>query len=244
MLLLVKGRIDSDQEMIDYVASMSGKCPDLTPSGTSGLSNAAVARNRIWCYVRKLFSSPGWVYLLLLLVDVVLAYGVLVSGREGWTEEGAMIENLQAAAMAFSFLILVPTAFRVRGLNSWLIGVFALTCWAFLLREVEVQDLNVHKFVIFLGSGIGRDVSIVAAYVLFGLVFLKRFLGDFRSLPSVFLSRVAMVVVVGCLFLVLGAFFEPLGLMFFEELTELNGALLILWGAVLCAMDPKQLTAR
>jgi hypothetical protein len=106
----------------------------------------------------------------IMLLLVLISVGSLSSWlpqypTDVWFAEHGQIENLQAA-----FLVIAMAAFLVRipfTVNSaarmFYVGA-ALFCLSCTLREIDVEDLQVHDFWIVVGSGSGRNLILGAAW--------------------------------------------------------------------------------
>jgi hypothetical protein len=153
-------------------------------------------------------------------------------------ENGAM-ENAQALAVFVSLCLFSFSAARERNSKRVFFTGMALLCLSFLLREVDVEDLDVYRVLILLTSGFGRNLLLVLLWSFYlSLVFKHS-----RSLWQLFTgwakSFSGQAMIMAGIFFVLGWPFDreilPVSAnisRLLEELLELNGHLLILLSSV------------
>lgn len=170
--------------------------------------------------------------LLLGSINAVFAYHVILYEHHEVHGENALLENLQAAFLALAALLyLVPTA--ANAANNFLNKAFALLCFSFLLRELDLEHLGLPNVIAQLGSGTGRKVLLLALWglLLFGFV---RNIGDKRGFVRQLLRsyKFALMIVV-LILLGLSAVMDkellPLTpARLYEELAETNAYFLML----------------
>jgi len=169
---------------------------------------------------------------------------VRMGGHTHLYAENQVIENIQAGALAFAFVGLAATAPARTGFKKWLTLFFAATCLAMFLREVDVEDLQVANIIKLLGAGTGRNLIMGLSFLALFITFFMHYRHLAGQLKYLLQSRVAILSILGGLFLVCGGVFEEPDRALFEELAEMNGALLILLAAGLCMKDPEYLTGK
>lgn len=89
--------------------------------------------------------------------------------------ENGLLENTQVALIALSFIVFLLPVRRVeREVRCILFGgaLLAVTC---ILREVDVEDLSVSRWVVLLGSGAGRNMILITSWVGLFLYTIKSF---------------------------------------------------------------------
>lgn len=167
------------------------------------------------------------------------------NGGNRWIyDENSVIENIQAGALMLSFIALISASpFRIK-FTRWLTLFFAATCMAMFLREVDVEDLNVPNIIKLIGSGTGRDLIMGTCFIALTIHFLRYYRHKTAMIKPILKSRVAILSIIGGLFLVFGEIGEELGMQLFEELAEMTGALLILTAAILFVRNPENLTGK
>jgi len=92
------------------------------------------------------------------------AHSVLILDNTSIYAENGLLEILQAILLAIGCIVfLVPAALHKR--SERLILLFcSLLCYSFVVRELDVERLNVPDAVKFIGSGIGRNTSLALAF--------------------------------------------------------------------------------
>lgn len=163
------------------------------------------------------------------------AYQVFIYDQVQIYAEHELLENTQAIVLAFTiFTFLAPIVSENR--QDKLILLFcALLCYSFFLRELDVKRLDIHPTLILLGSGVGRKVTLMAAFI--AIVAYAGFsFSHYKNEALRFLkSWSGILLITGGSFLLVGDFFEKTPLIihhvFFEESSELFGYVCILLSA-------------
>jgi len=170
--------------------------------------------------------------------DIVAAYLVIGLEMTQLHEENGLLENIQVLLLALTIAaFFLQLYFRKNSHRIFpLSGSFL--CLVFILRELDVEKLNVPQIFIILGSGSGRNILMAVL----GVSLLIYAIFNFRSirllLPQFFLKTSSLTILAGVLFLVSGGLFdkeiiETVHYQFFEEILEVNGYYLMLAGAVI-----------
>ncbi len=152
-------------------------------------------------------------------------------------EENDIIENTQAALLIFSCIFYLFNSLEDKSSKRYISLSLSLLCYIFLLREVNVKRLDVPEILKFFGSGWGRNISYLVGitYILFAIY--KRGFLNFKNTLIVFLKspQSKLLFYAGGL-LILGDIFEKNSHlsfhMFFEEISEFFGYVLILISAI------------
>ena len=167
------------------------------------------------------------------------SYSLFVEGNVNVYAENGILETLQAALLALSCLIFLATAIWEKGTGRLVVLFCALLCYGFVLREVDVETFDIPDLLILLGSGTGRNVSLAVGLILLCLCALfAGFRAQFRLGLAFAHSRAGLLLLSGLGFLLLGDVFEKQVLgsvphhVFFEEMSELLGDVMILLSAV------------
>lgn len=170
-------------------------------------------------------------------VLLVSSYGVFALGRSDLYSENGQLESIQAAVLAMACVIfLLPVVFEQRS-DKLILLFFAWLCYAFVLRELNVEDFErIPESIRFFGFGKGRNMTLAAALILILAVaalnlssHVKQAIGFLKSKPG------ALVLTAGAL-LFLAEFFEK-GTSFphhvyLEEIIELLAYVLLLLAAI------------
>ena len=166
------------------------------------------------------------------------AYRVYVHDSAYLYEENGVIENLQVIALVVGCVVFFVPAVLPIGGDKLLHLCFSFLCYCFILRELDVERLNVPEIVKLIGSGLGRDLSYaigflsLMAYALRHFSYYKAKCKDYARSASFFLFIVSGVI------LVVGGFFEDFKSVphhvYLEEIIELAGfTLLVISGLAL-----------
>ncbi len=103
--------------------------------------------------------------LLLGGMNALFAYDVILFEHHEVHGENALLENLQAMFLGLAtMLFLVPT--NSNNANKCLNKAFALLCFSFLLRELDLEYLGLPALLVQLGTGTGRTVLLAALWTL------------------------------------------------------------------------------
>ncbi len=131
-----------------------------------------------------------------------LAFVAVMFQLQPIDSENSILENSQVvflAVAALGYLLLPPLQKDTRLINL----AVSLLCFSFMLRELDVEYLNIPEFFIALGSGTGKKILLAVLWLVlsvYSLVaisnkvrFIKRFAGSpiFAILTVAFLLLVA-----------------------------------------------------
>ncbi|MES2489369.1 MAG: hypothetical protein V4607_06210 [Pseudomonadota bacterium] len=113
----------------------------------------------------------------------------------------------------------------------------ALLCYCFCLRELDVENFDVPEAIIFMGSGIGRNVSITLGFLaILGYGAIVNFTHYLNAALAYARSKAGLLLIICGAFLLLGQFFEKHDQIpyyeFYEELSEQFGYFLIVLSAI------------
>ncbi len=169
----------------------------------------------------------------LIILNALTLYEFSI-GNDAISEEGEFVEAVSAFSYLFAAILVFFRSLQLKGLERKLACFFVLTSLLFFIRELDLELLNIPGILIKLGTGMGRNVFFVVLY-LFLIVTILVVPGNWAALHprEFFKSQVVRFAVVGGVFLVLGSIFERMHFVLIEEVLEMNGALFILFAAVL-----------
>ncbi|MGD9687075.1 MAG: hypothetical protein AB7U43_08905 [Desulfobacter sp.] len=173
----------------------------------------------------------------LLFFTVVSAYFVSldIEHKAEFLRENGPIESLQAFILAINCFVFVMTALQKESVK-WISFFCALICYSFLLREIDVELLNVPDVVKFFGSGVGRNTTILLGFVFLLAYMSSRFFYSKLECINFVKSKPGLLLIFGGVLLLLGDFFEKLDFVsynnFYEEVLELFGYFIILFSAL------------
>ena len=145
--------------------------------------------------------------------------------------ENGLIENIQVLTLSIACLFFFLPIVRQKRNDKLFLLFFAFLCLACVLREVDIEDLNVPNFLIVIGSGAGRNIILATGFFAIFSYSLSN-VTHYKKVLRSFLSRCGIVIVTAGILLFIGDFFEKVSLiqhrMFYEEMFELSGYVLIL----------------
>ncbi len=177
-------------------------------------------------------SRMAAILLFLLALDAILYYQAIILDKSYIYDEFQLIENLQALTLLIAFSIFAATLFVA---ERAVVAAGALLWLTMFLREVDFEELHVTGVIAFLTVGKSKD-AILAVVWLFLLGYLAKHFSRYKPLlRSLIFSKMGLVVFVGGLSLLAGDFFEKIRFPrheFYEEILELDGYLLILFGSL------------
>ena len=182
---------------------------------------------------RNLFGITAFTCIAVWLgASLVAAYYVFNHNSQIYAENGT-IENVQALVLALACAVFLAVAVFDKNAKRLIILTLSLLCYSFVLRELDVEKLDVPAAIQFMGSGIGRNASIGAA---FAAIFLYAGLTNFtfykKSAVEFMKAKPGVLLLIAVVFLFVGQFFEEqTGIafnVFFEEAFELLGYIFIL----------------
>lgn len=170
-------------------------------------------------------------------VLLVSSYGVFALGQADLYSENGLLENMQAAVLAVACLtFLLPVIFKQRR-DKLILLFFALLCYAFVLRELNVEDFErIPEPIRFFGFGKGRNISVGTALILILSVAALNFSSHINQAIRFLKSKPGALVLTAGALLFLAEFFEK-GTSFphhvyLEEIIELLAYVLLLLAAM------------
>lgn len=171
--------------------------------------------------------------------SALACYLLFVEGNTHVYAENGIIETLQAVLLALACILFLASAVWEKGSGRLVILFCSLLCYGFVLREVDVETFDIPDLFILLGSGAGRNASLALGLILLCLCALfAGFREQFRQGLAFARSRSGLLLLAGIGFLLLGDVFEKEVLgsfrhhVFYEEMSELLGDMMILLSAV------------
>lgn len=170
------------------------------------------------------------------------AFSVFLEGHSHIYAENGLIENLQAGMLAFACVFYLLTAFFSKRSDKLIILFCALLCYGFVLREVDVERFDVPSWILFVGSGWGRNAILTLVFFVIISCAVWRDFYFYKNASIAFVkSRPGVLWLVGGVFLLVGDFFEKHNAIthhvFFEEMAELLGCVFILLSSIAIQHD-------
>lgn len=113
-------------------------------------------------HVKKLSTRPFFGLLTAWLIATsAIAYFAMSLGHVHLYAENGLMENLQVVLLCTAFVGFVHAAISTDYANETLPSFMALLAFAFVFRELDVEQFNVSESVIFLFAGDGRALYLV-----------------------------------------------------------------------------------
>jgi len=158
--------------------------------------------------------------------------------------ENGLLENIQVILLTLTIVVFIMQYFFCENSHRFFSLAGSFLCLVFVLRELDVEDLDLPQLIIMLGSGSGRNILMA----LLGLALFVYAVKNFRAIrvfiPAIFYETSSLTILVGLLFLIFGGLFdkgyiENVYSQFFEEILEVVGYYLLFTGAVI-GLDGKE----
>lgn len=166
------------------------------------------------------------------IIFYYLGYSVYTLNQTSIYDENGILENIQVLTLTLSCLIFLLPVINQKREDKLILLFFSLLCLGFILRELDVEKLNVPDILIFVGSGIGRNIIITTGFIiLISYAVVNRHY--YKKLGKKFIMSVdGSLMILAAIFLFSGSYFEHNTLLqhhvFLEEIFELSGYVLIL----------------
>ncbi|HIQ07480.1 MAG TPA: hypothetical protein EYH35_03370 [Thiotrichaceae bacterium] len=163
-------------------------------------------------------------------------YAVYFLNKVSIYAENGDIENIQVIILTLSCITLMTPIFSQEREDKLILVFFSLLSFSFILREVDVEDLDLVNSLKFLGHGIGRNVMLTTGFAVIGVYIVLDF-NRYNILAKNFIMSLSgKVMITAGVALCVGGYFEHYHVLlhhvFFEEIFELLGYVLILIAAL------------
>ncbi len=173
------------------------------------------------------------------------AYSVFHDNNVHIYAENRLIENVQACILVIASIVYFATAALDKSSEKLIIMFCSLLCLTFFLREVDVEDFDIPYALIFIGSGAGRNTILTAAFVAIFIYTGLKHTHYKKAAVEFAKSRPGWLLMAGGVFLLIGDFFEKNDTIlhhsvFFEEINELFGYVLILLSSIAAKTFPEK----
>ena len=182
---------------------------------------------------------------LLCCFNLIAAYCVMGLGMVQLHEENGFFENLQVLLLAMTMVTFLVELFFKSRRHHFFPLAGAYLCLVFILRELDVEKLDVPQILILLGSGTGRDILMVILGLALLLFAIKEYKRIRRFFPAVLFETGSLTILAGFILLVVGGYFDKGSeavphYQFYEEIIEVSGYYLMFTGALLGLGRQKQ----
>lgn len=176
------------------------------------------------------------------------AHSVFILNITSIYAENGLLENTQVILLAISCIVfLIPIALEKK--PEKLILLFcSLLCYSFILRELNFESLDVPNAIKFISFGVGRNITLTAAFIALFSYAAFRFSYYKNAGVSFIRSKSGILLMSGGLFLIVGDLFEKRSTIihhvYWEELFELCGYCFILLSAFAANAGLNRITRR
>lgn len=169
---------------------------------------------------------------------IFLAIPVFAGNADMVAQENGILENTQVALLLLSGIIFTMKSFAVARHIRRILWMGAWFCLSCILRELDVEDLAVPQWVVWVGSGMGRNLIMGIGWIVLGVVAIKSYPELKDSFGRIARSRTAILVFIAGTMLLLGSLFDHTSIMaehgkLLEEACETLGYFLLLSAAFL-----------
>lgn len=159
-------------------------------------------------------------------LDLVLFY--LIPAQLLSAEENGFLENMQVAFLTLGMLGFLFNCFANNLKSFAFFG--ALICLSFILREIDVELLDIASIIKTLGSGLGRNILMATLFIISITLILRGNVND--DLNVLFKSNFIIVIIFAGLFLISSWIFDQKIIqtasnLLIEEISEVNAYFLI-----------------
>ena len=157
------------------------------------------------------------------------------------TNEDGIVESIQSFFIAFAMILFAYHALMIKEIEAKLASFgLALLSLTFLLRELDVEKLDIPSFFIILGSGVGRNLLLGVLWIILLVLTLKYKIVEKKKVVAFLFSTYGQLLMFSALMLVLGAMMDKnifslqnLTTRFYEELLELLGYCYLFFASIL-----------
>lgn len=175
------------------------------------------------------------------LAIVWSAYSVFILKNFEVFGENHLLENLQALTLLAVLAVYMVSVLQSRRSDRLLCVFFVWLSVGFLLREIDIDELNLSAFLVQWGSGSGRNLLLALAFGAMAISALIR-LRFYIDLAKQFLvSEPGVMTLASGVLLIVGDICEKVAFthhVFFEEVFELIAYAVLLRAATLLARYP------
>lgn len=178
---------------------------------------------------------------VIILAIVWSGYSVFILKDFGVFGENHLLENLQALTLLAVLTVYMVSVLQSRRNDRLLCIFFVWLTVGFLLREVDIDELNFSAFLVQWGSGSGRNLLLALAFgtmVITALIRLRFYIGLARQF---LVSKPGVMTLASGVLLIVGDICEKVSFthhVFFEEVFELIAYAVLLRAATLLARYP------
>ena len=166
------------------------------------------------------------------------SYSVFILQDFGVFGENHLLENLQALTLFAVLAVYLVPVFQSQRTDRLLCLFFVWLTVAFLLREIDMNELNLHAFLVKWGSGSGRNLWLAQVFATMSILALMR-LRFYLDLAKQFLvSAPGIMALKAGVLLIAGDICEKVTFthqVFFEEVFELLAYAVLLRAATILA---------
>ncbi len=169
--------------------------------------------------------------LMLSVVLLIITAGVstFVYNNTSWIySESGCLELAQDIILIFSFVAFgCASLMKGNSQQKYITIFFTILSYAFLLREIDFERLDLPEWSVFLFYGKGRNITITLAFTIVAIMALKEWKHYITQSIDFMRSKRGYLMIASALLLVIGGVFEKCEgfshYEFFEEIFEIAG---------------------
>ncbi len=161
--------------------------------------------------------------------------------------ENGILENTQVIVLIISMLVFFFSVFNPKREDKLILIFFSFLCFSFILREVDVETLDIPNTLKIIGHGMYRNIMIITGFIIISTyaIYHNKHL-CYTKLYIFLVSINGILIMMAGILLYLGDFFEHYNSIthhvFLEEICELSGYILLLLSALLFLKNKLSLT--
>ncbi len=160
--------------------------------------------------------------------------------------ENGILENTQVIVLIISMLVFFFSVFNPKREGKLILIFFTFLCFSFILREVDVETLDIPNTLKIIGHGMYRNIMIITGFIIISTYAILNYT-YYKKLIYIFLVSInGILIMMAGVLLYLGDFFEHYNSItyhvFLEEICELSGYILLLLSALLFLKNKLSLT--
>jgi hypothetical protein len=113
------------------------------------------------------------------------SYAVYALNQSSIYLENGLLENIQVITLFLACVSFIFPVFSQSRSDKLMLMFFSFLCFSFILREVDVEEIDIAYFLIFIGHGIGRNIMLIIGFSSMTLYAIFHF-EYYRKLVKVF----------------------------------------------------------
>ena len=160
------------------------------------------------------------------------SYSVYFLNQLSIYAENGWLENTQVVTLILSCITFLFPVISQKREDKLILVFFSFLCFSFVLREVDVENLDIINSLKFIGHGVGRNIMLSVGFIAIGIYVMLNYKYYKKLAKEFIISLMGRVIIIAGFLLCISYFFEHhssiLHHVFLEEAFELSGYVLIL----------------